>query len=113
MLIFIYFCGHNVIVQAQSGTGKTTTFAIGILPQIDISCCECQALILVPIREFAAVTQKVIENLGDYLGVKVHTSIGGTHVRDGMNDFSSFFLFIKISEWHSTHKRVTHFCFKR
>ena len=45
--------GHDVIAQAQSGTGKTATFAISILQQLDTECKDCQALILAPTRELA------------------------------------------------------------
>jgi translation initiation factor 4A len=45
--------GHDVIAQAQSGTGKTATFAISILQQLDTKLKECQALIMVPTRELA------------------------------------------------------------
>lgn len=45
--------GHDVIAQAQSGTGKTATFAISILEQLDIGLNETQALILAPTRELA------------------------------------------------------------
>lgn len=45
--------GLDVIAQAQSGTGKTATFAISILQKIDISLRECQALVLAPTRELA------------------------------------------------------------
>ena len=38
--------GKDVIVQAQSGTGKTATFSIAILQQLDMSLKECQALVL-------------------------------------------------------------------
>lgn len=50
--------GHDVIAQAQSGTGKTATFSIAILQQIDTSVLECQALILAPTRELATQIQK-------------------------------------------------------
>jgi hypothetical protein len=36
----------DVIAQAQSGTGKTATFSISILQQIDTNLRECQVLIL-------------------------------------------------------------------
>ncbi len=51
----ISFCllGHDVIAQAQSGTGKTATFAISILQQLDMESKDCQALILAPTRELA------------------------------------------------------------
>lgn len=50
---------RDVIAQAQSGTGKTATFSISILQQIDTSIRECQALILAPTRELAQQIQKV------------------------------------------------------
>ena len=34
--------GHDVIAQAQSGTGKTATFSISILQQIDTKLQQCQ-----------------------------------------------------------------------
>jgi len=77
--------GRDVIAQAQSGTGKTATFAIGALQQMDFSKRDCQALILAPTRELAAQIQKVVESLGDYLGVKAHACIGGTRVRDDIS----------------------------
>jgi translation initiation factor 4A len=51
--------GLDIIAQAQSGTGKTATFTIGILQQIDITKQECQALVLAPTRELAQQIQKV------------------------------------------------------
>lgn len=48
-----------MIAQAQSGTGKTATFSISILQQIDLSLKECQALVLAPTRELAQQIQKV------------------------------------------------------
>lgn len=45
--------GYDVIAQAQSGTGKTATFAISILQQLDIEAKDTQALVLAPTRELA------------------------------------------------------------
>lgn len=42
-----------MIAQAQSGTGKTATFAISILQQIDVEMKATQALVLAPTRELA------------------------------------------------------------
>lgn len=74
--------GKDIIAQAQSGTGKTATFTIGILQQINLDINECQALILAPTRELAQQIQKVVSALGEYLHVKCHPCIGGTRVRD-------------------------------
>ena len=51
--------GHDVIAQAQSGTGKTATFAISCLQNIDVELHATQALILGPTRELAQQIQKV------------------------------------------------------
>jgi translation initiation factor 4A len=45
--------GRDTIAQAQSGTGKTATFAIGCLQRIDENLQEVQALVLAPTRELA------------------------------------------------------------
>jgi len=73
--------GYDVIAQAQSGTGKTATFAISILELVDISKLNCQALVLAPTRELAQQIQKVVIALGDYLDAQCHACIGGTSVR--------------------------------
>lgn len=74
--------GRDVIAQAQSGTGKTATFSVAILQQIDTSIRECQALVLAPTRELAQQIQKVVLALGDYMSAQCHACIGGTLVRD-------------------------------
>uniref|UniRef100_A0A673N2K0 RNA helicase n=1 Tax=Sinocyclocheilus rhinocerous TaxID=307959 RepID=A0A673N2K0_9TELE len=76
--------GYDVIAQAQSGTGKTATFAISILQQLEIEQKETQALVLAPTRELAQQIQKVILALGDYMGASCHACIGGTNVRNEM-----------------------------
>ncbi|CAO2631411.1 Eukaryotic initiation factor 4A-II [Lemmus lemmus] len=76
--------GYDVIAQAQSGTGKTATFAISILQQLEIEFKETQALVLAPTRELAQQIQKVILALGDYMGATCHACIGGTNVRNEM-----------------------------
>merc|ERR1712025_8821 len=72
--------GHDVIAQAQSGTGKTATFSISILQQIDTKNASCQALVLAPTRELAQQIQKVVLALGDYMNVQCHSCIGGTNL---------------------------------
>jgi len=74
--------GRDVIAQAQSGTGKTATFSIGILQSIDTQSNETQALVLSPTRELAQQIQKVILALGNYMSVEVHACIGGKSIGD-------------------------------
>ncbi|KAG2234557.1 hypothetical protein INT48_000460 [Thamnidium elegans] len=81
--------GHDVIAQAQSGTGKTATFSISVLQSIDVDLKEPQALILAPTRELALQIQKVVLALGDFMGIKSHACIGGTNVRDDIATLQS------------------------
>uniref|UniRef100_A0A672HF65 RNA helicase n=1 Tax=Salarias fasciatus TaxID=181472 RepID=A0A672HF65_SALFA len=81
--------GYDVIAQAQSGTGKTATFAISILQQLEIDQKDTQALVLAPTRELAQQIQKVILALGDYMGATCHACIGGTNLRHEISKLQS------------------------
>lgn len=74
--------GHDVLAQAQSGTGKTGTFSIAALQRIDSSLKSPQALILAPTRELALQIQKVVIALAFHMDVKVHACIGGTSFQE-------------------------------
>ncbi|KAF8523682.1 DEAD box RNA helicase RH2a, partial [Hysterangium stoloniferum] len=73
--------GRDLIMQAQSGMGKTAAFVIAILQKLDISVKATQALIIVPTRELAQQTQQVVLALGQYMNVKCHACIGGKRLR--------------------------------
>jgi len=45
--------GRDVILQAQSGMGKTAAFSIGSLQQIDVNIMDVQVLVVAPTRELA------------------------------------------------------------
>ena len=73
---------RDTIAQAQSGTGKTATFTIGLLQNIDTTVRQCQALILAPTRELAQQINRVVNQIGDYMKVRCHSCIGGTVVKE-------------------------------
>jgi len=74
--------GIDVIAQAQSGTGKTATFSISILQQIDITIPKVQGLVMAPTRELASQIHKVVVALGDYMGVQCLCCVGGGKVQE-------------------------------
>jgi len=74
--------GRDLIAQAQSGTGKTGAFAIGVLNNIDYTNPKCQALLLCPTRELAIQTHKVVTSLGCYLNLTCFPCIGGASVNE-------------------------------
>jgi translation initiation factor 4A len=78
--------GHDVLAQAQSGTGKTGTFVIGTIPKIDVNLMKPQILVMVPTRELAQQIAKVVTGIGHYMGdgkgIRVHTATGGPPVHE-------------------------------
>ena len=55
--------GRDVLGQAQSGTGKTGTFGIGLLSRIDPEEKSVQAIVIAHVHELAEQNNKVISNL--------------------------------------------------
>lgn len=72
----------DTIAQAQSGSGKTATFSIGVLQNIDFDDLKTQALIIAPTRELAIQIHEVIKALGVFLKAKIHLCTGGTQVSE-------------------------------
>lgn len=69
--------GRDVIAQAQSGTGKTGAFTIGMLQTIDTSVKHIQALVMAPTRELAEQIHSVVRGLGAHMGIQTILAIGG------------------------------------
>jgi translation initiation factor 4A len=73
--------GRDVIGQAQSGTGKTGTFSIGVLSRIDLKKNDTQALIMSPTHELTRQITKVIKSLSEMMdGIRIKTIIGGSSI---------------------------------
>jgi len=79
--------GRDIIAQAQSGTGKTATFVIGCLNQIDSTKAFSQALLLSPTRELAQQTYRVVQELSRFMKITSTICIGGTAMRETIADF--------------------------
>lgn len=77
LAILPFISGRDIIAQAQSGTGKTGTFSIGILQLIDKKNEKTQAIILSPTRELAKQTYNVIRGLGSATKITIKELIGG------------------------------------
>nr|CCC92759.1 putative eukaryotic initiation factor 4a [Trypanosoma congolense IL3000] len=78
--------GGDIIAQAQSGTGKTGAFSIGLLQRLDFRHSVLQGLVLSPTRELAMQTAEVITRIGEFLAEGntsfCATFVGGTRVQD-------------------------------
>lgn len=74
----LIMAGHDMIGQAQTGTGKTAAFALPLLSKIDPARKEPQALVLAPTRELALQVSEAFESYASQLpGVKVVAVYGG------------------------------------
>lgn len=81
--------GDDVIAQSQSGSGKTAAGVISVLQRINVSRKETQAVVLAPTRELAQHIHKVVLSLGDYMGVCCYACVGGTDIRQTVEDLKS------------------------
>ncbi|RHW70060.1 ATP-dependent DEAD box helicase [Trypanosoma brucei equiperdum] len=85
--------GGDIIAQAQSGTGKTGAFSIGLLQRLDFRHNVLQGLVLSPTRELAMQTAEVITRIGEFLAEGSSsfcaTFVGGTRVQDDYRKLQS------------------------
>ena len=80
--------GRDVIAQAQSGTGKTATFTVGVLGRINPAENKTQALILAHTRELALQINNVFRQIGTYMDLIYNLSIKGVSVSENINALS-------------------------
>jgi ATP-dependent RNA helicase DeaD len=76
-VIPMLLAGHDVIGQAQTGTGKTAAFALPILQNLNPEAEGVQSLILAPTRELALQVSQAFEEYGRHLKVTVLAVYGG------------------------------------
>jgi translation initiation factor 4A len=80
--------GRDVIAQAQSGTGKTATFTLGVLGRINVAENKTQALILAHTRELALQINNVFRQIGSYMDIVYNLSIKGISTTENINALS-------------------------
>ena len=74
--------GHDLIAQAQTGSGKTAAFGLALLARLDAKRFDVQSLVLCPTRELAdQVAQEIRRLARGEDNVKVLTLCGGTALR--------------------------------
>lgn len=77
----VLLSGEDVIVQAQTGTGKTLAFLLPILEKIRPDRADAQALIITPTRELAIqITAEARKLAGALEGLSVLAAYGGQDV---------------------------------
>lgn len=72
---------HDIVGQAQTGTGKTAAFALPVLQNIEVKSTQIQALVLTPTRELAIQVAEAFHSYAKHLGkVRVLPIYGGQSI---------------------------------
>jgi len=70
--------GHDLIGQAQTGTGKTAAFGIPIVEHVHPSAHHVQALVLTPTRELCVQVTEELSRIGRFRRVTAAAIYGGS-----------------------------------
>ena len=74
--------GHNLLVQAQTGTGKTLAFLLPIFQGIKKDASMTQALIMAPTRELSEQLATVADSFTPVTGLDILNLIGGKTIEN-------------------------------
>ena len=75
--------GRDLLAQAETGSGKTAAFSIGILNKLDVTAFNTQALVICPTRELSDQVAAEIQRLASGLSnTRVLTLCGGNPMHD-------------------------------
>jgi ATP-dependent RNA helicase DeaD len=72
--------GHDVIGQAQTGTGKTAAFGLPLLQYLDPKSSETQAIVLTPTRELCIQVTQALRAYAEHVDVEVVAVFGGAPI---------------------------------
>jgi ATP-dependent RNA helicase DeaD len=73
--------GHDVIGQAQTGTGKTAAFGLPLLQYLDPDNDEVQAVVLTPTRELCIQVTQALRTYAEHLDIEIVAVFGGAPIR--------------------------------
>src|SRR5215469_8823578 len=73
--------GHDMIGQAQTGSGKTAAFGLPMLQYVNPDEHEVQGLVLTPTRELCIQVTQALRAYGRRKGVDVVAVFGGAPIR--------------------------------
>jgi len=74
--------GHDVVGQAQTGTGKTVAFGLPAVEVCNPDLGECQAIVLTPTRELAQQVGSVLDFFARAAGLEATVLMGGRRLSD-------------------------------
>jgi ATP-dependent RNA helicase DeaD len=81
--------GHDVIGQAQTGTGKTAAFGLPLLQYLDPADAEVQAVVLTPTRELCIQVTQALRAYAEHLDIEIVAVFGGAPIRSQQSQLRS------------------------
>jgi ATP-dependent RNA helicase DeaD len=81
--------GHDVIGQAQTGTGKTAAFGLPLLQYLDPENEEVQAIVMTPTRELCIQVTQALRTYAEHLDIEIVAVFGGAPIRSQQSQLRS------------------------
>jgi ATP-dependent RNA helicase DeaD len=81
--------GHDVIGQAQTGTGKTAAFGLPLLQYLDPDNQEVQAIVMTPTRELCIQVTQALRTYAEHLDIEIVAVFGGAPIRSQQSQLRS------------------------
>jgi ATP-dependent RNA helicase DeaD len=81
--------GHDVIGQAQTGTGKTAAFGLPMLQYLDPENNEVQAVVMTPTRELCIQVTQALRSMAEHLDIEIVAVFGGAPIRSQQSQLRS------------------------
>jgi ATP-dependent RNA helicase DeaD len=81
--------GHDVIGQAQTGTGKTAAFGLPLLQYLDPANEEVQAIVLTPTRELCIQVTQALRSYAEHLDIEIVAVFGVAPIRSQQSQLRS------------------------
>jgi ATP-dependent RNA helicase DeaD len=81
--------GHDVIGQAQTGTGKTAAFGLPLLQYLDPANEEVQAIVMTPTRELCIQVTQALRAYAEHLDIEIVAVFGGAPIRSQQSQLRS------------------------
>jgi ATP-dependent RNA helicase DeaD len=81
--------GHDVIGQAQTGTGKTAAFGLPLLQYLEPENPEVQAIVMTPTRELCIQVTQALRTYAEHLDIEIVAVFGGAPIRSQQSQLRS------------------------
>jgi ATP-dependent RNA helicase DeaD len=81
--------GHDVIGQAQTGTGKTAAFGLPLLQYLEPENQEVQAIVMTPTRELCIQVTQALRTYAEHLDIEIVAVFGGAPIRSQQSQLRS------------------------